>query len=366
MSGIVSFSDYVAASANLAGALDDAVDVLCRYVHFASPEQAWAVTLWAAATHRADDFSILPRLAIRAPTKQSGKTRLLEVVAQLVAKGWGPVVGPSAAALYRKIEADRPTILLDEVDRLFEKRAEDNAAIIEVLNGGHTNGSTVPRVVGMGTKQSVRDFPVYAPVALAGIASNWPDTLLDRSIIVTLERRRSDEPVERYRMEHHAIPRAAGERIAEQVADVAFMRVRLPDFLSDRAMDNWEPLYQVAEAAGGDWHERVAQAADVLGRAAADIMAADERDEVLLLSDVVGVFADEAPISGFMGSKDLLEKLKALDARPWADWPHGFTTTRMARMLGTLGIHPFAPFGSAKRGYDQAAVDAVWGRLGTR
>jgi hypothetical protein len=353
-------------SGNLAGALDAATAVLRRYVHFTKPEQVWAVVLWAAATHRASDFSLLPRLAIRAPTRQSGKTRLLEVLSELVRDGW-MTVGPSAPALYRKIEAAHPTILLDEVDRLFSKRTEDTAPILEVLNAGHTNGATVPRVIGIGTKQTVHDFPVYSPVALAGIAANWPDTVLDRSIIITMERRRADEPIDRYRMEHHSIPRAAGVQLELNVRSAELPRVELPEHLSDRAQDNWEPLFRIAEAAGGEWPERARLSAAELGSAAAVIMAADERTEVLLLGDIIKVFEADPDIT-FIGSKDLLTRLLDMDASQWADWSGhgGFTTTRMGRYMAILGIHSSTPWTSPKRGYLRSAVEEVWARVGDR
>lgn len=350
----------------LAAALDATVATLLRYVHFTHAEQAWTVALWCAASWVSDSLSLLPRLAIRAPTRGSGKTRLLEVSVQLSRDGWGPIVGPSAAALYRKIERDRPSVFLDEVDRLFERRVEDAAAILEVINAGHIHDATVPRVIGMGTKQTVHDFPVFAPMALAGIATNWPDTVLDRSIVVTLERRKADEPIERYRMADHPGVRDVGVRLGDHMREVTLPEhVTLPDTLSDRAQDNWEPLLRIAQAAGGHWPDRASQAAALLGSAAAAIMAEDERDEVLLLGDMVAVFADVDPVSGFIGSRDFVDALTKLEARPWGDWDHGFTSNRMARLLKTLGIHPTKPFGSDRRGYERKHVEEVWARVGS-
>ena len=79
---------------------------------------------------------------------------------ELVHRGW-LVVGPSAAVLYRSIDARHPTILLDEADRFFEKRAEDMADVLQLINAGHVNGAVVPRVVGAG--MALKDFPASVP-----------------------------------------------------------------------------------------------------------------------------------------------------------------------------------------------------------
>jgi hypothetical protein len=61
---------------------------LRRYVRFSKPEQAIAVALWIAHAHARDAVEQSPILAITSPVKQSGKTRLLEVVSTLVPNPW--------------------------------------------------------------------------------------------------------------------------------------------------------------------------------------------------------------------------------------------------------------------------------------
>lgn len=45
----------------------------------------------------------------------SGKSRLLEVLELLVLRPWMNIA-PSDAVLYRKVDIDHPTLLVDEVD----------------------------------------------------------------------------------------------------------------------------------------------------------------------------------------------------------------------------------------------------------
>lgn len=61
----------------------------------------------------------------------------------------------------------------------------------------------------------------------------------------------------------------------------------MPDTLSDRAADLWEPLLAIADLGGESWSERARTAARVLSGAGD---AEDESLGVKLLSDIQGVF----------------------------------------------------------------------------
>ena len=50
--------------------------------------EATAVTLWVMMTHAIDAFDCVPYLMISSAEKQSGKTRLLEVLEVVVARPW--------------------------------------------------------------------------------------------------------------------------------------------------------------------------------------------------------------------------------------------------------------------------------------
>ena len=95
-----------------------------------SDTQADTVTLWTAHTHAFDAAESTPYLAITSAEKRSGKTRLLEVLSLIVAHPWltGRV---SPAALYRRIHAERPTLLLDESDSAFKSGEEYGEPIAE-------------------------------------------------------------------------------------------------------------------------------------------------------------------------------------------------------------------------------------------
>jgi hypothetical protein len=68
--------------------------------------------------------------------RRSGKTRLLDVLELLVANPWR-VITPSEAVVFRKIDADSPTLLLDEVDAIFSPKANGTTeGLRALLNAG--------------------------------------------------------------------------------------------------------------------------------------------------------------------------------------------------------------------------------------
>lgn len=347
----------------LAQMLDETVRELNRYVHFAVPEQADAVALWIAHTHIIERLETSPRLAIRAPSKQSGKTRLLEVLKQLVKDGWH-IVGPSGPVLFRKIEKEHPTILLDEADRLFEKRAEDMADIVQVLNAGHTQGSSVPRVVG--PKHELHDFPAFAAVALAGIGTDWPDTVIDRSIVINMERKIDGEDVERLRkpgrQSLHGLGRVLGASVAATVTTIYVPQDALPAALSDRSQDGWEPLIAIADTAGEDWPRRARTAAVAL--AEAGNVGSEQRPEVLLLRDMRAIFESEGD-PAFLPTATLHFRLLAIAESPWKDEPRPLTQNMIGRHMRIFGISSCQPHRGGPRGYNLADIQRQWGRLGT-
>jgi hypothetical protein len=179
---------------SLVGLLDELEAFIRGYVVM-SAAQADAVTLWATHTHAMDAFETTPYLAISSPTKQCGKSRLLDVLELVTARAWRTIT-PSEAVLYRKIDQVAPTLLLDETDAIFANRNGDTEPLRALLNAGNRRGTAVPRCVG--PTQTLVDFQVFCAKALAGIG-NLPDTIADRSVRIRMERKRRDESAQRFR-----------------------------------------------------------------------------------------------------------------------------------------------------------------------
>ena len=80
--------------------LTDVNTTIRRFCFLPGAHEYTAVTLWCAYTHFSHVFDYAPRLIARSPHKRSGKTRLLEIVAELAR---GPVrsVNMGIASIYR-------------------------------------------------------------------------------------------------------------------------------------------------------------------------------------------------------------------------------------------------------------------------
>jgi hypothetical protein len=325
----------------LANALADVEQFIRRYVVI-TDDQAVTLALWVLHTYNLDAADVTPYILISSPEKRSGKSLLLDALEKLAHKPWRTVT-PSAAVMFRTIEKDSPTLLLDEVDTIWgAKSRDDDEALRAVLNAGfRRRGSTVPRCDG--PKMRVRNFRTYCPKAFAGIATNVPDTVVDRSIPIHMSRKRREDQVERWRDSRvELVAEGVRESIrAACVAGVALVAVlgekepELPDELSDRAQDAWEPLLAIADYAGGEWPARAR-------KAAVSLMA--EEDEALplgarLLGDIRDVFTLHP--SNKMGTTELLEHLYKIEESGWGDWfGKPITSRKLASLLKPYGIEP--------------------------
>jgi uncharacterized protein DUF3631 len=305
-----------------------------------SESQAQVVALWVVHTHVFESGDATPYLAITSAEKQSGKTRLLEVLVTLVAKPWftGRV---SAAVLIRKIHATQPTLLLDESDAAFGGEKEYAEALRGVLNTGHRSGGNSSCCVGRGTKISYQDFSTFCPKAIAGIGK-LPDTVADRAIPIRLKRAAPGEVVERFRLRD---VRAEATALREEVETWCLTiletlpeaRPQLPDALTDRQQDGAEPLLVIADIAGGAWPQVARQAVVKL---CTEAQVADDSTGKLLLADIRQVFeqrgVDRLP------SAELAIELADIETSPWNEWSQGkpLSAAKLARLLKPFGISP--------------------------
>jgi hypothetical protein len=308
-----------AESTPLGGWLHQVEKFIRRFVVL-TDDQATAVALWVAHTHAFAAAIATPYLCISSAEMESGKTRLLEVLRLLTAKPW--FTGrTTSAALTRKIDKIAPTLLLDESDAAFNGDREYAETLRGVLNTGYGKGGAVTVCTGQGANIDVKDFSTFCPKGIAGLG-RLPDTVQSRSIPIRLKKKLRSEPVERFR-ERKA--RAEGQTIADGVeqfiepivGELEVAEPALPDELSDRAQDVWEPLLAIADAAGGDWADRARGAAKRLsGKKAVE----DATLGVRLLTDIRGVFGtDEEQLPTHV----LLARLNTLEESSWGSWNDG-------------------------------------------
>jgi hypothetical protein len=151
----------------LAELLQETTSYVKRFVVFTSEAQPTAVALWVAHAWVIDAFDYTPYLQITSPEKQCGKSRVLDCLEAIVPNAWR-AVSPSEAVLFRKIDNDQPTLLLDETDALFGKGKDDRGEVLRsLLNAGFERKARVPRCLNFG--REVHEFAVFCPKAFAGI-----------------------------------------------------------------------------------------------------------------------------------------------------------------------------------------------------
>ena len=318
-----------------ASLLDEIAAIFSRFLSLPNGA-ADTLALWVLYTYAFEKFFISPRLAVRSPEKRCGKSTLLRLLAFLCNRVL-LVANISAASLFRVVEAERPTLLLDE----FDSFGSGNEDIRNVVNSGHARDGCVIRCDG--DDHEPRRFSTWSPVALASIGK-IADTLDDRSITLLMQRKSPSERFDRLRGDRPDQFDGQRRRAARCVLD---MRQRLenadpevPLFLNDRAADNWRPLLAIADAAGEDWPERARKACKALtGAAAAD--GEQESTRTALLRDIRAAFSEANAAE--MTSANLCELLAADDGSPWAAYgkqEKPISPINIASLLRPFGIRP--------------------------
>jgi hypothetical protein len=300
-------------------ALDQVEAFLRRFVAYPSESAVVAHVLWIGHAHLIDCFENSPRLAALSPEPGSGKSRLLEVTEPLVPR---PVitVNSTPAYVFRKISDPDglPTLLFDEVDAVFGNRAGDaNEDLRGLLNSGYRRGAFAGRAAVRGKEIVTEDWPSFCAVAMAGL-NELPDTLMTRSVVIRMKRRKSTEAIEPYRRrvyrsEAEEIYRGLSEWSVTVVTDVTDSWPSMPPGIEDRDADIWEPLLAVADAAGGDWPARARQAAVELVE---ESHSKPATLGVKLLTDIKTVLGLDERIK----STDLLGRLHAIETSPWGSF----------------------------------------------
>jgi hypothetical protein len=335
-----------------------------RFIVYPSEAAHVAHTLWCVHAHLMDAWYSTPRLAFLSPEPGSGKSRALEITELLVPN---PVtaVNVTPSYLFRKVGQDGgATILYDEIDTVFGPRAKENEEIRGLLNAGHKRGAVAGRCAVRGKEVFTEELPAYSAVALAGLG--WlPDTIMSRSVVVRMRKRRQGEDVKPYRDRQHAPEghqlRSQIETWAKYIADDVTPREGwpvLPESIVDRAADVWEPLIAIADMAGGQWPARARSAA--LG-----LMESGEDREpslgVTLLQDCKTAFGSAVE----MPSSLLISALVAMPEAPWGDLKGKPLDPRgLSARLREYGIKPKTiRIGDATpRGYCRSDFIDAWDR----
>lgn len=338
--------------------LDKVLLALRKYIIFPSDDDAIAVTLWIAATHAQPAWEHAPRLAAVSPAKRCGKSRLMDIVELLVHQ---PLitVNISPAALVRSIgRDDPPTIMLDEADTVFGKKAvaDTHEDLRGLLNAGHQRNR--PYIRWDMIKREPESCATFSMAMLAGIG-DLPDTIMDRAVVIRMRRRAPGETVANFRTRRdtpalHKLRTELNTWVRRVISQLAAHEPKMP--VEDRQADTWTPLVSIADAASGEWPERARKT--VLAMCAA----AETEEQTIgqrLLEDIRTIFGE----SPNMHTSTLIEALHKIEDGPWADW-YGkpFSANDLAKRLREYGVKSafVRVDGTQRKGWRREDLDDVW------
>src|SRR5262249_55201310 len=115
----------------------------------------------------------------------------------------------------------------------------------------------------------------------------------------------------------------------DHCASIEESRPKLPDSLNHRELDNWCPLFQIANEIGGKWPARAESAARSLS---------GQDDTPTLRTELLEALAkiyDEAvqEPDGFLKTAFIVEQLNKDKEAPWSEWKNGMTAHRLGKLL---------------------------------
>jgi hypothetical protein len=233
-----------------------------RFVYFADYRYFDLIAVWIMASYLFPVFRHFPYLWLHAD-RGSGKTTLIDVI-QTVCFNGQSLVNPTSAVLFREIDANRVTLLIDEFEYMTRQSKDLATGLLEILNAGYTCKGQVKRAEGLPKGGHViRTFSAYSPKLVSGISKIDP-VLQDRTISVRMLRKNADVHLDRYKAtaELEDLQQRLRDDLyiwalqyASQVSKIyasSVIETEVLPNLTNRHLDLWEPLLSVVYAIDPD------------------------------------------------------------------------------------------------------------------
>jgi hypothetical protein len=209
----------------------------------------------------------------------------------------------------------------------------------------------------------LRRFSCWCPKAIASIG-RLPETLMDRCVVINMQRKRWDEKVQRLDQSDAGVLRRKCARfVRDMETAIRGHRPSIPRGLNDRASDIWAPLFTLAELCGTEWSNLALCASLQLS------MVEELHNPIgALLLDLLLCFTE--PKSDRHLSRDLVEQLKRRRDRPWRQARKGKEIDEiwLAQQLRPYGVRPRPIWvnNAVGKGYLYEDLDPVFKRYITR
>jgi hypothetical protein len=326
--------------------LQELTEQVGKYVVIAA-HYLTAVVLWVLMDWIHNEIAAhSPILDLLSVDEGSGKTELEGVLSLLTQRSLhgSEFNGPN---IYRTVDRDQPTLIMDEMDDAFQRRSD----MKHIVNTSWTRSSAkIPRQVRINGELQTHWFNTFCPKIIGHVhvpEKPLPRTIASRGICIRMWPKRPDEHVKEFMHlddnEFATLRRKLLRFANDQAKAIAEIKPTFPADFNNRVRANWKLLLAIAELAGGDWPERTHKAAEYIagkteGSQGARLFTAFHAMCVTLLKEG----ATEIVIS----SEEAVEFLKDFDPYWATDYrgsdghPGEITKNKLAALLRNYEILP--------------------------
>lgn len=316
------------------------------YVYYDEPVIYDFISTYIIATYFYPLFQAFPLLVLYGP-KQSGKTLTLQMIEHLAFNAM-LLTDPTPAIIFRSIEELGPTLLLDEIESLANRR-DYSGSIMSMLRASYKR-IDVPRMEERpegGFK--LRLFSCYGPKVI-GTIQGVEDVLANRSIILVMLRRkpedeklftRTDPALEedrwwKLRNKLYLLIMTRWEELNGLIKQTI---KELEGKLSNRELELWTPILSIA-----NWIDQSLKNEKKLlfdGLLEMALAKSDERkmqdketnQTVMVLQALLALFQEERE-SNWVSSLEIREQLEKFYSEPQG-W---MNETWIGRLMSRIGI----------------------------
>jgi putative DNA primase/helicase len=314
---------------NTKALLTDVMTQLRRYT-VVSDEQALAITLWIMFAWLRENIVVhSPLLVFKSAEPDSGKTTACGVLKFLTPRAYSAteMTGPS---LYRFVDRVHPTLIIDDADKLLQRKPE----LAHIINVGWTRGTLIPRVGPYGDPVW---FNPFCAKVIAGAQLLLPKTTATRTITIKLLPKLPSERVEDFNHtddeRFYELRRKLARWCIDNAEALKNANPALPPGFNNRLAMNWRPQLAVADLAGGDWPKKARAAAVKL-----DDKREEQSEGIRVLTALASIFTTREEIT----SEEVVKHLNADLTGEWCEFRNRgpITQRQLAALLRAYEIYP--------------------------